>query len=235
MKKMFNIEIKETISDIFEIEAENSEEAEYLAEKGYYDGENILDGLNGQERDITCIDVDSPMYMSNIRKEEILTNLLDYVWEHCENESEYYRALKNIIGLNENEITVLGIDVKRELSGISLLESEEIEFEDELIIEEDKINAYIPLYNIDIFKKFDLKEREGFEYNMYLDYYPLKNKSVISITEKNDSSYIEYEYETSDSENEMLKDKLDKYCQMYYSASITNLLNDKEEQEEENG
>lgn len=157
---MFNIEIKETISDIVEIEAESSEEAEYLAEKGFYDGDYILDGLNEQKRNFSCIDINSSMYMSNQRKEQIVTELLDYVFEHCKDEKDYYRVLKNIIGLNENEMTLLGIDVTRQLKAVTLLQDSEIEFEDEILDENDTINAYIPLYSIDPFEKFELEKKK---------------------------------------------------------------------------
>lgn len=43
----------------------------------------------------------------------------------------------------------------------------------------DIINDYIPLYNINIFEKFVIKKQEGFEYNMYLDYYKDENKTMI--------------------------------------------------------
>ena len=41
MAKLFNIELKETISGVFEIEAETREEAIQKAYEGYYKGENI--------------------------------------------------------------------------------------------------------------------------------------------------------------------------------------------------
>ena len=59
MKKIFNIEIKETMNDIFEIEAESSGEAEYLAEKGFYDGEYILDSVEPGHRELTFCDIES--------------------------------------------------------------------------------------------------------------------------------------------------------------------------------
>lgn len=232
MKKLFNIEIKETISDIFEIEAENSEEAEYLAEKGFYDGDNVLDGLDQQKRDISFTDIESTRYISNDRKKSIFWELIGYVREHSIDEKDYYNALKNIIRLTDCEITELGIDVKRQLVAITPLQSSEIEFEDELLNEDDKINAYIPLYNIDIFEKFVIKKQEGFEYNMYLEYYKDENKSIITITEKNDTKYAIYEYEPSIVEHEMLKNKLDEYCKSQYNQSIEELINPEEREEE---
>lgn len=232
MKKLFKIEIKETISDIFEIEAESSEKAEYLAEKGFYDGDNILDGLNEQKREFSCTDIESTRYISEDRKKSIFWELIDYVREHSIDEKDYYNALKNIICLTDSEITELGIDVKRQLVEITPLQSSEIEFEDELLNEDNKINAYIPLYNIDIFEKFAIKEQEGFEYNMYLDYYKDEDKSVITITEKNDTKYAIYEYETSIEENEMLKSKLDEYCKSQYNQSMEEFINAEEREEE---
>ena len=227
MKKLFNIEIKETISDIFEIEAESSEEAEYLAEKGYYNGVYILDGLNEQKREFNCSDINSPRYMSNQRKEQILTELFDYVLEHCEDEKNYYRALKNNIQLSEDEITLLGIDVKRELIEITPLQDSEIKFENELLNKDDEISAYIPLSNIDPFEKFALEKKEGFEYNMYLHYYKYGNKSIITIKEQDDSDNVIYEYETSIVEHEMIRNKLDEYCKSQYNQSINEFMNDK--------
>lgn len=230
MKKLFNIEIKEKISDIFEIEAESSEEAEYLAEKGFYDGNNILDGLNEQKREFSCTDIESTRYISDDRRKSIFWELIGYVREHSIDEKDYYNALKNIIRLTDCEITELGIDVKRQLIEITPLQSSEIEFEDELLNEDDKINAYIPLYNIDIFDKFVIKKQEAFEYNMYLDYYKDENKSIITITEKNDTKYAIYEYETSTVENEMLKDKLEEYCKSKYNQNIQEFMNDEEKE-----
>ena len=100
------------------------------------------------------------MYMSNQRKEQIVTELLDYVFEHCKDEKDYYRVLKNIIGLNENEMTLLGIDVTRQLKAVTPLQDSEIEFEDEILDENDTINAYIPLYSIDPFEKFELEKKK---------------------------------------------------------------------------
>lgn len=232
MKKLFNIEIKETISDIFEIEAENSEKAEYLAEKGFYDGDYVLDGLDQQKRDISFTDIESKRYISDDTKKSIFWELIDYVREHSIDEKDYYNALKNIIRLTDCEITELGIDVKRQLIAITPLQSSEIEFEDELLNEDDKINAYIPLYNVDIFEKFVIKKQEGFEYNMYLDYYKNENKSIITITEKNDNYHVTYEYEPSIAEHEMLKNKLDEYCKLRDSQSLEEFIKEGEEREE---
>lgn len=236
MKKIFNIEIKETMNDIFEIEAESSGEAEYLAEKGFYDGEYILDSVEPGHRELTFCDIESSHYISDDRKKSIFWKLIDYVREHTIDEKDYYRALKNTIRLTDSEITELGIDVKRQLIEIAPLQNSEIEFEDELTIEYSKntrINAYIPLYYINIFEKFALKKQEGFEYNMYLDYYKDENKSVITITEKNDTKYAIYEYETSSVENEMLKNKLDEYCKSQYNQSIEEFMDNEEEREED--
>lgn len=113
------------------------------------------------------------------------------------------------------------------------LENSEIEFEDELLIEKDEINAYIPLCKINLFEKFELEERDGFEYNMYLDYCMSENKSFITIIEKDDSHYFTYRYETSYEENEMLKEKLNAYCRILYNQSLEEIMNDEEEEENE--
>lgn len=213
MKKLYKIEIKETISDIVEVEAESSAEAEYEAEEGFYNGIHILDGVYPQNREITCKDVDSPLYISEKRKNEIFNELIDYVSEHSVDEKDFYNALKNIIRLTNEEMTSLGVDVTRQLIAIEPLKEEEIIFEDGVLIEDDRsLNAYIPLYYIDIFKKFNIKEKENIEYNLYLNYYKDEDKSIISIIEKNENGDIEYQYETSGPENNMLKEKLNNYC-----------------------
>lgn len=213
MKKLYKIEIKETISDIVEVEAESSAEAEYEAEEEFYDGIHILDGVYPQNREITCKDVDSPSYISEKRKNEIFNELIDYVSEHSVDEKDFYNALKNIIRLTNEEMTSLGIDVTRQLIAIEPLKEEEIIFEDGVLIEDDhSLNAYIPLYYIDIFKKFNIKEKENIEYNLYLNYYKDEDKSIISIIEKNENGDIEYQYEASGPENNMLKEKLNNYC-----------------------
>ena len=228
MKKTFNIEVKETIKDTFEIEAENTEEAEYLAEKGYYDGKYILDGIDAESRDISFTDTNRLHYISDKRKQEILDELIDYVSEHTTDENDFYNALKNIIGLTNSEMTELRIDVKREVISREPLQESEITFEDELIIEENTINAYIPLYYIDIFDKFSIDEREDFEYNMYLDYNIMTDKCLIIIIEKDDSNYIQYQYEPSAEENKMLKEKLNEYCIDRDNQSLKEIIDEKE-------
>lgn len=229
MKKLFNIEIKEVIQDTFEIEAENSEEAEYLAEKGYYDGKYILDVVDVESRNLTFIDKNSPHYISDKRKDEIFNQLIDYVSEHTTDEKDFYNALKNIIGLSNNEMTELGIEVKIEVSAISSLQESEIAFEDEILFEDNNINVYIPLYYIDIFEKFSINERDGFEYNLYLDYDTITEKCLMTIIEKDDSNYIQYQYKPSDEENRMLKDKLNEYCIEREKQTLEELIEEEKE------
>ena len=230
MKKLYKIEIKETISDIVEIEAESSSEAEYEAGEEYYDGKHILDGVYPQNKELICKDIESPSYISEERKEEIFNELIDYVCEHTVDEKDFYNALKNIIGLTNEEMTALDIEVTRELIAIEPIKSEEIVFEDGVLINDDcSLNAYVPLYYIDIFKKFNINEKENVEYNLYLNYYKDKDKSIISIIEKNEKRDIEYQYETSDSENRMLKEKLNKYCIDISGQTIEEFCKEKEE------
>lgn len=230
MKKLYKIEIKETISDIVEIEAESSIEAEEEASEEFYDGKHILDGIYPQNREVTCIDVESPSYISEKRKEEIFDELIDYVSEHTVDEKDFYNALKNIIGLTNEEMTTLGIEVTRELIAIEPLKDEEIVFEDGVLISDDRsLNAYIPLYYIDIFKKFNIQEKENVEYNLYLNYYKDEDKSIISIIEKNEKRDIEYQYEASGPENNMLKEKLNKYCIETSGQTIEEYFEEEEE------
>lgn len=116
---------------------------------------------------------------------------------------------------------------------IKPLENSEIEFEDELLFEKDNINAYIPLYYINPFETFELKERDGFEYNMYLNYYLREDKSFITIIEKDDNHYFTYTYETSYKENEMLKAKLKAYCKTLYNQTLEEIMKEVEEEEDE--
>lgn len=115
MKKIFQIEVKEVLQDTFEIVAENSKEAEYLAEKGFYDGKYVLDSVDAENRNVSFIDKNSSYYMSDERKKEIFRNLINYVYEHSINEKDYYRALTNIIGLSNEEINNLEIDIEDDI------------------------------------------------------------------------------------------------------------------------
>lgn len=122
---------------------------------------------------------------------------------------------------------------KHHIVEIKPLEKSEIVFEDELLVERNSINAYVALYYIDIFEKFGLKERTGFEYNMYVDYYMNKNKTIITIIEKDESNYFTYEYETSYEENKMLKEKLNEYCMALYNQKLEDFWNEEKECENE--
>ena len=229
MKKLFNVEIKEVIQDTFEIEAENSEEAEYLAEKGYYDGNYVLDVIDAEHRDLSFTDKNSPHYISDKRRIKIFDKLIDYVSEHTIDEKDFFNALTNIIGLNNNEITELGIEVKREITTITPLQESEIVFEDEIIFKDNNINVYIPLYYIDIFQKFSIDERSNFEYNLYLDYDTITEKCIMTIIEKDDSNYIQYQYEPSDGENKMLKERLNEYCMERENQTLEDLIEEEKE------
>lgn len=49
------------------------------------------------------------------RKNEIFNKLVDYVFEHTDNDKEFYNALTSIIGLTDDEIESLEIDVSSEI------------------------------------------------------------------------------------------------------------------------
>ena len=57
-------------------------------------------------------DKSSPQYISDKRKQQIFDNLIDYVSEHTTDEKDFYYSLRDIIGLTNEEMTQLGIDVK---------------------------------------------------------------------------------------------------------------------------
>jgi hypothetical protein len=219
MKKLYSIEIKEVLKDTVEVEAENSAEAEYLAEKGYYDGKYVLDSVEAENSKLSFVDTNSPQYISDNRKTEIFHELIDYISEHTIDEKDFYASLKDVIGLTDSEITELGIDVKRELTATTPLQECEIVFEDEIFMD-GNVNAYIPLYYINIFDKFEIEEKEGIEYNLYLDYEPETEKCTLNIIEKNDKGYVEYQYETSKEENRMLKEKLNEYFIERYNQTL---------------
>ena len=224
MKKIFNIEVKETIKDTFEIEADNLKEAEYLAEKGYYDAKYVLDNVNAEYRKLSFADINSPHYMSDDRMREIFSELLDYVYEHTENQKDYYQTLKYIIGLEENEITELGIDVERILDAESPIEQNEINLEDDIMVMDEFIRACVSLDYIDVFKKFDIEMKNENEYNLFLDY-DTKNKTCkLIIAEKWDDMNITYEYVSNDSENKMLIKKLEDYCKSTINMSLEELM-----------
>lgn len=230
MKKKFYVEIKEVIQDTFEIEADSSEQAEYLAEKGYYDGKLILDKVDAEKAEISFTDINGLRYMSDSRKQEILDELINYVSEHTIDEKDFYNSLKDIIGLSNNEITQLGIEVKRELETATPLLESEIVFEDELIFNDKEIiNAYIPLYYIDIFEKFGIEELEDSEYNLYLDYDIGTEETKISLIEKNDNQYIEYEYNPSNQECNMLRKKLNEYCITEFNQTLEEMIEEERE------
>lgn len=46
------------------------------------------------------------------RKEKIFRNLIDYVSEHTINNTDFYNALTNIIGLSDYEIAALDIEIE---------------------------------------------------------------------------------------------------------------------------
>ena len=75
--------------------------------------------------------------ISDKRKQQIFDNLIDYVSEHTTDEKDFYYSLRDIIGLTNEEMTQLGIDVKS--LGINdeeddLEESKELKESDESIL-----------------------------------------------------------------------------------------------------
>lgn len=118
--------------------------------------------------------------------------------------------------------------VKIEVKSKELLRKSEITFEDEIIIDGDKVNAYIPLYYINVFEKFFIKEKENYEYNVYLEYYLKSHKCLISIIEKDDDNYIIYEYKPTDEESKMLREKLNQYCVQTENQTLKEIVNEEE-------
>ena len=164
------------------------------------------------------------------RKEKIMDELFNYVHEHTTDEQDYYFALKNIIGLTDYEIAKLNLDVERHLEETSTLKENEITFEDEIIFQDEMINAYIPLYYIDIFEKFGIVEQENTQYDLYLDYNTKEDTCNLIIIEKNDDMYAKYEYEPYYEEDEMLKEKLNEYCQLTLNKTLKEVVEELEEE-----
>lgn len=232
LKNLYNIEIKETISDVVEIEADSIEEAQIKAEEGYYNGTYILDGIDPQEREVTFKNANEGIELTEKRKNEIINNLLDYVREHCVSEDDYYNALVNIIRVSNYEMLKLGIDINIEISEKEPLSEDEIMFEDEIIIEGKSLNLYIPLYNINIFEKFEIEEIEGYEYDLFLDYNIDLDRCTLSIIEKDDEVYKEYKYVPSKEENAMLREKINQYCIEKESKSLEEIIDDEIERDD---
>ena len=119
------------------------------------------------------------------------------------------------------------------LKANSQIVQDEIEFEQEVMIEIDGINAYISTANIDLNKKFNLKYEENTYYDMYLNYNYLKNNIYIVIVCVSDETRTYYRYKPNHEERQVLMDKLKKYIKETYNQTIEEFIQESEKTYEE--
>lgn len=119
------------------------------------------------------------------------------------------------------------------LKANSKIVQEEIEFEQEVLVEIDGINAYISTANIDLNKKFDLQYEDDTYYDMYLNYNYLKNTIYIVIVHVSDESRKYYRYNPNHEERKVLIDKLNKYTKEKYNQTIEEFIQESEKAYEE--
>lgn len=119
------------------------------------------------------------------------------------------------------------------LKANSQIVQDEIEFEQEVMIEADGINAYISTANIDLNKKFNLRYEKDTYYDMYLNYNYLKNNIYIVIVHVSDESRKYYRYNPNREERKVLMDKLNKYIKEIYNQTIEEFIQESEKAYEE--
>lgn len=119
------------------------------------------------------------------------------------------------------------------LKANSKIVQEEIEFEQEVQVEIDGINAYISTANIDLNKKFGLQYEDDTYYDMYLNYNYLKNTIYIVIVHVSDESRKYYRYNPNHEERKVLIDKLNKYTKEKYNQTIEEFIQESEKAYEE--
>lgn len=125
------------------------------------------------------------------------------------------------------------MSLNKYLKANSQIVQDEIEFEQEVMIEADGINAYISTANIDLNKKFNLKYEEDTYYDMYLNYNYLKNNIYIVIVHVSDESRRYYRYNPNHEERKVLMDKLNKYIKETYNQTIEEFIQESEKAYEE--
>ena len=117
------------------------------------------------------------------------------------------------------------------LKANSPIVQDEIKFEQEIMIENDGINAYISTENINLNEKFNLEYKEDSYYDMYLKYNYIKNKIYIEIVYVSDESRKYYSYNPNSEERKILIYKLNEYIKETYNQTIEEFIQESEEME----
>lgn len=123
----------------------------------------------------------------------------------------------------------------KEINSNRNLKTEEIWFEDGIIIENGVINALMTLDAGQVEEIYGLKELnydEGY-YDVYLDYNPKEDNCKITIVAVTDDDRKYYTYLPNVEEKELLKNSLEEYVKSYEGESIQDLVQEAEEMEQE--
>jgi len=123
----------------------------------------------------------------------------------------------------------------KEINSNRNLKTEEIWFEDGIIIENGVINALMTLDAGQVEEIYGLKELnydEGY-YDVYLDYNPKEDNCKITIVAVTDYDRKYYTYLPNIEEKELLKNSLEEYVKSYEGESIQDLVQEAEEMEQE--
>lgn len=123
----------------------------------------------------------------------------------------------------------------KEINSSRNLKTEEIWFEDGIIIENGVINALMTLDAGQVEEIYGLKELnydEGY-YDVYLDYNPKEDNCKITIVAVTDDDRKYYTYLPNIEEKELLKNSLEEYVKSYEGESIQDLVQEAEEMEQE--
>lgn len=123
----------------------------------------------------------------------------------------------------------------KEINSNRNLKTEEIWFEDGIIIENGVINALMTLDAGQVEEIYGLKELnydEGY-YDVYLDYNPKEDNCKITIVAVTDDDRKYYTYLPNIEEKELLKNSLEEYVKSYEGESIQDLVQEAEEMEQE--
>lgn len=123
----------------------------------------------------------------------------------------------------------------KEINSNRNLKTEEIWYEDGIIIENGVINALMTLDAGQVEEIYGLKELnydEGY-YDVYLDYNPKEDNCKITIVAVTDYDRKYYTYLPNIEEKELLKNSLEEYVKSYEGESIQDLVQEAEEMEQE--
>lgn len=121
------------------------------------------------------------------------------------------------------------------IDSIRNMKSDEIWFEDGIMIENSVINALTTLDAGQVEDIFGLKELNYDEdyYDVYLDYNPKTDNCEITIVAVLDDDRKYYKYLPKPEEKEMLKNCLEEYVKSYEKKSIEDIMEEAEEWEQE--